>query len=321
MRRSLSQTNRRIGHATRDIQAEVDAVSAHRKTLWLDPADLHPKVRIAHLVRGSLRAGPRIIFDHELVLLSAGRAKVKLGRRKLEMLPYQLLLVRPFVPHVIQGVEGESEPVCEHLAIHFDLSPSVPPRCKQVGRRSPYEVRFTRGLRLPTLTQLAPGHRVVTTLLDALKAWNTASPLGETQAAAHVLRAVLDLMEMPRAGEDQAGLDERNRLRLERAITVIDSRFHESLTAEQLAQASSLSMPHFNRLFRQWTGLSPMMFLRRKRIEAARKLLADVDMSVKQVAARVGFDNPYHFSRAFHQIDGLSPTDYRAALLTTPADV
>jgi AraC-like DNA-binding protein len=58
-----------------------------------------------------------------------------------------------------------------------------------------------------------------------------------------------------------------------------------------------------------------MEYLRRVRVRRARSLLGDVDLSIKEVARRVGFDDPYHFSKVFHKVDGLPPTLYREALL------
>ncbi|HLL88337.1 MAG TPA: helix-turn-helix transcriptional regulator, partial [Tepidisphaeraceae bacterium] len=71
----------------------------------------------------------------------------------------------------------------------------------------------------------------------------------------------------------------------------------------------------FTALFRAHTGTSPMGYVRKVRVDHARRLLADVDLSIKEVAARVGFDDAFHFSKVFRAVDGLAPTRYREALL------
>ena len=58
-----------------------------------------------------------------------------------------------------------------------------------------------------------------------------------------------------------------------------------------------------------------MEYLRRVRVQQARVLLEDVDLSIKEIARRVGFEDPFHFSKVFHRIDGLPPSLYREALL------
>ena len=82
-----------------------------------------------------------------------------------------------------------------------------------------------------------------------------------------------------------------------------------------LARAAGLSPSHFTRLFRLWTGLPPGEYLLRKRVEQACKLLGDPTLSIKEVAARSGFDDPYYFSKVFRRVDGLTPTLFREALL------
>jgi transcriptional regulator GlxA family with amidase domain len=83
---------------------------------------------------------------------------------------------------------------------------------------------------------------------------------------------------------------------------------------------AGLSGSHFTRLFAAWAGESPAAYVKRARIQRARRLLTEVDLSIKQVAARCGFRNPHHFSRVFRRIDGLTPSAYReAALAAQPA--
>jgi transcriptional regulator GlxA family with amidase domain len=59
-----------------------------------------------------------------------------------------------------------------------------------------------------------------------------------------------------------------------------------------------------------------MEYLQRVRVQHARELLKDIDLSIKEVAARTGFSDPYHFSRVFRRIDGLSPAYYREIVLS-----
>lgn len=80
---------------------------------------------------------------------------------------------------------------------------------------------------------------------------------------------------------------------------------------EELATTAGLSVPHFSLLFRRHTGFSPIEFLIRERIRKACRLLDSSKMSVTDIAAEVGFNGPYYFSRCFHRIMGTSPRDYR----------
>jgi transcriptional regulator GlxA family with amidase domain len=112
-----------------------------------------------------------------------------------------------------------------------------------------------------------------------------------------------------------SGLPLRTEARMERAVMFMREHLAEKLAVDDLARVSGLSPGRFTRLFGQWTGYSPKDYLRRLRVGLARELLADAELPIKEIAARTGFDDPYHFSKVFHQLDGLSPTQYREAFL------
>ncbi|MFW5915746.1 MAG: helix-turn-helix transcriptional regulator [Planctomycetota bacterium] len=62
-------------------------------------------------------------------------------------------------------------------------------------------------------------------------------------------------------------------------------------------------------MFREWMGEPLHQYAIRRRMERARTLLREGEMLVKQVARRVGYDDPLYFSRAFHDYFGEWPTE------------
>lgn len=78
-----------------------------------------------------------------------------------------------------------------------------------------------------------------------------------------------------------------------------------------LAQRVGFSPAQFRRLFRKWTGLSPQAYRQRHRVEMAQRLLETTDLSVSQIARRLGFHSPAYFTRLFTQSAGLPPSTYR----------
>jgi AraC family transcriptional regulator len=80
----------------------------------------------------------------------------------------------------------------------------------------------------------------------------------------------------------------------------------------ELAAAAGLSRAHFSVVFARATGLPPVRYVRRARLERARELLAAGDLPVAAVARAVGFRDAAHFHRAFAREEGLTPGRYRA---------
>lgn len=88
-------------------------------------------------------------------------------------------------------------------------------------------------------------------------------------------------------------------------------RLQDPITLGQLAARESMSVRHFTRRFREETGLPPMAWLTRQRIELARELLEESDLPVEQVAARAGLGTAANLRLHFHAALGVSPGAYR----------
>lgn len=102
--------------------------------------------------------------------------------------------------------------------------------------------------------------------------------------------------------------------KLKRVIEFIEAHLHDSIGLDDLAQAAGLSANHFLRVFKLATGETPYHFLRARRLERARQLLADDAMPLAELALECGFANQAHFTAAFSRELGISPGRYRRAV-------
>src|SRR2546425_8839080 len=73
-----------------------------------------------------------------------------------------------------------------------------------------------------------------------------------------------------------------------------------------------MSPYHFARLFKRSTGVPPHRFLVRRRIDAARALLAAQTAPIAEIAQLVGFRTPSHFTTTFRRVTGMTPSAYRS---------
>lgn len=110
----------------------------------------------------------------------------------------------------------------------------------------------------------------------------------------------------------RVGLVDR-RIRL--AVELMHAHLDRDLPLEEIAEAAHLSPFHFARLFKKLTGATPHAYLASLRAARARELLAETDLSVTEVGARVGYMSSSHFAKAFRQATGISPRAYRNALV------
>jgi AraC-like DNA-binding protein len=104
-------------------------------------------------------------------------------------------------------------------------------------------------------------------------------------------------------GEDPA------RERFLRCRTLIEERAAQFATLEEIAAAAGLEVSSICRLFRRYHDCSPYQHLLRRKMTLAAEHLVENGGLVKEAAQRVGFADPYHFSRCFKAVHGVAPRD------------
>jgi AraC-like DNA-binding protein len=110
-------------------------------------------------------------------------------------------------------------------------------------------------------------------------------------------------------------------LAVQRVISAIRGRLDENISLSEMAGVAYMSRYHFNRTFRQITGLPPRRFLSKLRVEAATRMLLNTDSSVTEICLDVGYSSLGTFIRRFSRILGISPTRLRSLRESSAHDV
>jgi AraC-like DNA-binding protein len=114
-------------------------------------------------------------------------------------------------------------------------------------------------------------------------------------------------------------LDADDRDRLLPVVRAIHEHLSKPLRRGQLASLAGISERTFSRYFRQKMGKTLPQFVNELRVGRARRLLAESDLAVTQIAAECGFRNLSNFNSQFREIAGVTPMQYRADhMLDTP---
>lgn len=93
----------------------------------------------------------------------------------------------------------------------------------------------------------------------------------------------------------------------------IEQHYKEALTLDMLAEKVSINKYSIAHAFKREYGVSPISYVLACRIREGKRLLAETDLSLFQIAAVLGFSSPSYFSQRFRSAEGISPTEYRKA--------
>lgn len=103
-------------------------------------------------------------------------------------------------------------------------------------------------------------------------------------------------------------------------LSYIDAYYAEDLTLEMMASYMGFSKYHFARLFKEHTNSTFYDYLSRKRVQAAKTLLAS-DRSITDIAFQTGFNSSASFARCFKKYTKYSPSEYRDRFITGQPDL
>ncbi|UKJ09288.1 AraC family transcriptional regulator [Solitalea lacus] len=96
------------------------------------------------------------------------------------------------------------------------------------------------------------------------------------------------------------------------SIAFMHENIDKRLSAEEIAHEFNFSTSHYSALFKRKTGLSPIEYFIRIKIRYACQLLTQSNLIIKEVGQKIGYDDPYYFSRIFKKVMSCSPMEYKA---------
>jgi AraC-like DNA-binding protein len=103
----------------------------------------------------------------------------------------------------------------------------------------------------------------------------------------------------------------------EKSLEWLRDSFNEDISAKQAALRYHYNPNYYSRMFHARTGMRFMEYLNSLRVSKAKMLLYESDLSVKEIAGTVGFNDEKYFMRVFKAMEGISPARYRNAFYKT----
>jgi AraC-like DNA-binding protein len=223
---------------------------------------------------------------------------------RIPIVPGEVLVLPPNVPH---SYGADDHDPWTQLWFHA-IGPRVAQFLGQLGvKDAPHKGRLTRlgtvkdsVFRMNELRRQGCGRNV---LLES-------AALGELVFARLYAEACLEPVgrRVWSGTEKEAAVRAR---KLEQVTAFFQANFRRELSLAEVAQACHVSESWLYHSFSEHSGFSPLAFVIRLRLHEACRTLATTDRKLDDIAASVGYDDPFYFSRLFKKHIGLAPSAYR----------
>lgn len=254
--------------------------------------------------------------------IAYGRLMHKINNQMHELVKGDIIVIPPYVPHQLIGIEGERHEVVElEFKPEFIFSEELISSYDIHKNDSAIDFFYVEpflvgeGEVRPGLNLRGQEQKKVEQLLEEMEKEQEGRQDSFMLAmkAALLTLLVIVLRTFREIHRDSANeqLFKRYRESVERAVLYIGEHYKEHLTLRQVAGISYLSPSYFSYLFKVMTGKTFTEYLNGLRLEKAMDLLVKADDRVADICVKTGFQNVNHFDRLFRMKVGVSPTQYR----------
>ena len=234
--------------------------------------------------------GPGVRDHYLLHYVVSGQGTFQTGNRTFVLGPGEAFLAEPDTPIYYRADDADP---WEYYWVGFS------------GPSAALLLAQTPFVRDRAVLRPAAGSRLRQSLLDIYKARGTDYPSAVRMAG--YLQAALGLLMETQPKRGGEALSDYAR----QGAEFLQQNYSRAIGVEEAAREAGVSRSYLYRAFQSEFGCSPSDYLTRYRIQRAAQLLRHSGLPVGTVAASVGYEDPFYFSRAFRREMGVSPSAYR----------
>lgn len=294
--------------------------------------DLEIRAPLKHLSSGQFISDEpwthtkRRLNSHVLLVAQEGTLHIAQGGAEYELRPGQAMILLAGEEHY--GYR-ECEPGLSYYWCHFQSrgadtqlvqQSDADVRIARIQSRM-YRFSFSDRLLCPEHFQCQSSSRLIIQMKQLLHIANSdaytryAADYCLTSAMIELARQAIDGHQRQ---DDEPAHAERSQMK--RFVEVLEwIRVHkgEPMTAGGIAERFGYNADYLSSLFKQNTGLSLIKYIHEIKISQAREMLVSTDLSVRQLAYVLGFQDEKYFLKLFKTYEGMTPSSYRAAYFRT----
>jgi len=243
---------------------------------------------------------------YEIYYLYNGYRSMSVAGREFLLRPGDLLLLPPGVAHQSWPVEGMPQ---HHVVINLG-STYLDSYLAQNHMRELEEL-LSGGERLLRLS--SNQQYQLDMQLHALQQELTGQKVGADYAVqAHVCLLLLFLLRsLENEITTHSAGTHRRRSDMQQVASFIEEHYADPISLAGIAKIFATNASALSRSFRRYMGVPPIHYLNRVRVQAAKALIENTDMSLTEVCSKVGYESLTYFGRVFREFTGVTPSQYR----------
>lgn len=205
-----------------------------------------------------------------------------------KMLPGQCVMLSPGYVHFYGG----------------DTAPYIEDTVCFSGRIADY--LFKNGMISPGIKEMGKARR----LLPIIELAIDPSPVSQLHACVELQKLLVEIHM------ENRNLKSREMYpHIKKLLEVLKDTPQKWWTVEEMAEYCNLSQAQFRKVFKSYAGMAPKLYLDKLKIQQASEMLSISEINISEIAKNFAYLDPFHFSRRFKEIKGISPEKYRENLL------
>jgi AraC-like DNA-binding protein len=257
-------------------------------------------VAVARVSKPAPRAP--IVYRPMILIVGQGRKRAYLGNEVYTYDAFNYLVSSVPLPAECETQASPDEPL---LLLTIDIEPTMlGEMLLEVDELPPRAGTTPRGLASTPMTEELGG--AVIRLLECLKSAVDSRVLGR-----QVVREIVYRVLQGEQGGALRALASRDDhfARIARVLKYVHAEYANLLSVEDLARKAGMSVAAFHHYFKLVTASSPLQYLKRIRLDQARRLMAHDGYNAGTAARAVGYESPSQFSREFKRLFGVTPVE------------
>ena len=271
----------------------------------IKPNSFYPPNINAHPVPFRSIADGRILSEFQIGYFTFGEGTFETETGKYKVTPGSMVLILP-------GVRHRSLPTYE-IGWHeywVGFKGDYFSRLINEGILSKHSVFF----------EANPSSYIVSTYNQIFNEIITQRSMYQLRACSGILSLIAELLKHKQENMEQ--LDHCQQI-VEKAKKHMDLNLYNTVDLPCIAGDLGISLSYFNKIFKTYTSLTPYQYYINTKITAAKSLLEHDNMTVKETAYQLGFEDQYYFSRLFKNKTGICPKNWKrqACCLLLPTNV